>query len=691
MNRSRIFDLAMISLLGLACSLSVPGASAQNSAPGIDPATKTAAAEAPLIPRANFLSNPTRIQARLSPDGKWLSWLAPRDGVMNIWVAPASDLSKARALTAEKPRPIRDHSWAPDSSMVLYTYDKSGNENFRLFGVDVATGAERAYAAFERAGVEITAVSRRVKDRILVGLNNRDPRWHDIYSLDLASGALTLVLKNEGFGDVWADQNLRPRIVSIPRNDGGIGYFRVNDGAVEREPFVAAGLEDAWITQPLWFTADGRTLYWLDSRGRDTAALVAQDVASGRFTVLAEDSKVDLSGFLSDPETNAVQAYATNYLRKEWAALDPMIRADLDYLKTQVTGEISVTSQTDANDAWLVEVDSATAQVATYRYDRKTRALAKLFVRRPELEGETLADVTPLEIRSRDGHTLVSYLTLPPGSDPNGHGRPDRPLPMVLLVHGGPWTRDEYGYDGPHQWLASRGYAVLSVNFRGSTGFGKAFLSAGDLEWGAKMQDDLNDAVDWAIAQRITTADKVAIMGASYGGYATLVGLTFTPDRFAGGVALAAPSNLNTLVDAIPASWTADRVALERRIGDPATEAGRRLLHDRSPLNHVDALKKPLLIGQGANDPRVKQEESDEIVSAMAKKGLPVTYTLFPDEGHELTRPENRLAFYAAAEQFLGAWLGGRVEPIGGAMKASSATVPHGAAFIPGLAEALAR
>jgi dipeptidyl aminopeptidase/acylaminoacyl peptidase len=386
-----------------------------------------------------------------------------------------------------------------------------------------------------------------------------------------------------------------------------------------------------------------------------------------------------------------VQAYATNYLRNEWTALDRVISADLAYLKAKLKGDISVTSQTDANDAWIVEVDSATASIATYRYDRTTKALTKLFVSRPELEGETLAAMIPIEIQSRDGLTLVSYLTLPPASDPNGNGRPDKPVPMVLLVHGGPWSRDIYGYYGLHQWLANRSYAVLSVNFRGSTGFGKAFVSAGDLEWGAKMHDDLIDAVDWAIAAGITTADKVAIMGMSYGGYATLVGLTFTPDRFACGVDIVGPSNLNTLLDNSPAYWTKDEHSVQKRIGDPTTEQGRQLLHDRSPLFKVEAIKRPLLIGQGTNDPRVNQAESGQIVNAMAKKGIPVTYILFPDEGHGFVRPENRIAFFAAAEQFLAAFLGGRAEPIDGAIKASSATVPHGAAFTPGLAEALAQ
>jgi dipeptidyl aminopeptidase/acylaminoacyl peptidase len=652
-------------------------------------AARTSAAEVPLIARADFFGNPTRAQGRLSPDGKWLSWLAPRDGVLNIWLAPASDPSAARALTTESRAPIRDHLWAPNSAMLLISKDRGGDENFVLFGVDIATGAQRPFTPFENTQARIMGVSRHVKDRILIGLNNRDPRWHDIYSLDLASGDRTPVLKNEGYDNVWADQNLRPRIVSKPREDGGVAYFNVSGETVEREPFASAGFEDAWTTSPLWFTADGSTIYWIDSRGRDTAALIAADIASGRFTVLAENSKADIGHFLSDPETNVVQAYATDYLRNEWTALDRVTGADLAYLKANLKGDISVVSQTDANDAWIVEVDSAAAPLATYRYDRATKTLAKLFVGRAELEGKTLADMIPIEIRARDGLTLVSYLVLPPGSDPNGSGRPDKPVPMVLLVHGGPWSRDVYGYYGLAQWLANRGYAVLSVNFRGSTGFGKAFVSAGDLQWGAKMHDDLIDAVDWAIGGRITTADKVAIMGMSYGGYATLVGMTFTPDRFACGIDIYGPSNLNTLLASSPAYWTAEEYNVHKRIGDPTTAEGRQLLHDRSPLFKVEAIKRPLLIGQGANDPRVKQAESDQIVNAVAKKGIPVTYILFPDEGHSFARPENRVAFYAAAEQFLAAFLGGRAEPIEGAIKVSSARVPHGAAFTPGLAEAL--
>lgn len=296
----------------------------------------------------------------------------------------------------------------------------------------------------------------------------------------------------------------------------------------------------------------------------------------------------------------------------------------------------------------------------------------------------------PVEIKARDGLTLVSYLTLPAGSDANRDGKADRPAPLILLVHGGPWARDEYGYNSYHQWLANRGYAVLSVNYRASTGFGKDFLAAGNLQWGKKMHDDLIDAVDWAVASGVTTPDKVAIMGGSYGGYATLAGLTLTPDKFACGVDIVGPSNLFTLLGTIPAYWESFKQQFYQRMGNPTTDDGRALLQAASPLTHVDKIKKPLLIGQGANDPRVKQAESDQIVSAMKAKGIPVTYVLFPDEGHGFARPTNNIAFNAVTENFLQPCLGGRAEPIGDTIKGSTAKVPHGAEFAPGLPQAIA-
>jgi dipeptidyl aminopeptidase/acylaminoacyl peptidase len=647
------------------------------------------AAEAPLIERTKLFGNPSRAAGRVSPDGKWLSWLAPRDGMMNIWVAPTADPTKARPLTAEKVRPIRNYFWSPDASIILFINDKGGDENFLLYGVDVATGAQKLLTPFEKTRVQVFGLSRHVKDRILIGLNNRDAHWHDVYSLDLKTGQLTLVLKNDGFGGFGVDEQLHLRTASKPRPDGGTDIYRVENNQVAAKPDETIGFEDS-ETSPVGFTVDGNTQYWIDSRGRDTAVLVAQDMTTNKRTVLAEDARADIDGALADPKTGRIDAYAVNYLKTDWTPLDATIKPDLAFLKSQLKGQVSVTSRTDADDLWTVAVDPVSGPATTYLYDRKAKRLAKLFVGRPELESATLAGMHPVEIKTRDGLTEVSYLTLPSGSDANGDGVPDHPVPMVLLVHGGPWGRDEYGYNGLHQWLANRGYAVLSPNYRASTGFGKKYLAAGNLQWGLKMHDDLIDAVDWAVKKGVTSRDKVAIMGGSYGGYATLAGMTFTPDRFACGVDIVGPSNLNTLLESIPAYWIAGREQMYRRMGDPRTAEGQAVLKAASPLFKADAIKRPLLIGQGANDPRVNQREASQIVAAMKAKNIPVTYILFPDEGHGFARPENNIAFYAITEQFLGKCLGGRAEPYGKAFAGSSITSPYGAEFAPGLQAALA-
>ncbi|MBY8823944.1 S9 family peptidase [Sphingomonas colocasiae] len=646
-------------------------------------------AAAPLIERAKLFGNPSRAAGTLSPDGKWLSWIAPRDGVLNIWIAPSAGLTDAKPVTAETVRPIREHLWAPDSRSVLYIQDKGGDENFLLYGVDIATGVETNLTPFENTRVMLVGSSVTIKDRILIGLNNRDPHWHDIHSLDLNSGALTELIRGDGFAGFLADDTLTLRLAVGPNEAGGMDYFRVVDGVVEDEPIASAGLEDALTTSPAGFTTDGKTLYWIDSRGRNTAALIAQDVASGDSVIVAEDARADIGGVLSDPKTGVIQAYSVDYLTTEWTAIDLGIGEDLAFLEARLPGKIAVTSRTEADDKWTVAHDAVTASPAVYLYDRTAKTLDQLYVSRPELDGAPLVAMHAREIPARDGLTLVSYLSLPPGSDMDGDGRPDSPLPMVLLVHGGPWARDAYGYNPYHQWLANRGYAVLSVNFRGSTGFGKAFISAADLQWGRKMHDDLLDAVAWAEQQGIALPGGTAIMGGSYGGYATLAGLAFTPDIFACGVDIVGPSNLETLLATIPPYWEAARQQFHQRMGNPETPDGLTMLKERSPLHKAGDIRKPLLIGQGANDPRVNQAESDQIVTAMKAHGIPVTYVLFPDEGHGFARPENNIAFNAIAENFLQACLGGRAEPIGGTVKASSAEIPEGAAFTPGLEAAL--
>ena len=653
-----------------------------------NPSTPTA--ETPLIARAKIFGNPTKTGGRISPDGQWLSWIAPRDGVLNVWVAPVSDPSLARPLTAEKLRPIRTTFWSPDSKTVLFINDKGGDENFLLYGVDVASGTQRSFTPFEKTRVEVIHISRKIKDRILVGVNNRDPRWHDVYSLELATAKLTLVRKNDGYAGFLSDDDLTLRVAEKSRDDGGSDYYRISGGQVEPKPMAEVALEDSQTTSPVGFTADGKTLYWIESRGRDTAALVAQDVASGQAHVVAQDARADIGDALYDTHTGQAQAYLLSYLKNEYVPLAPAMKADLDFLKAKAAqGQFTITSRTDADDQWLVAIDPVTAPVSTWLYQRQGQRLTQLFVSRPELEGAPLVQMFPQEIKARDGLTLVSYLTLPKAADANGDGKADKPVPMVLFVHGGPWARDGYGYNSYHQWLANRGYAVLSVNYRGSTGFGKGFISAGDKQWGRKMHDDLLDAVDWAVKSGVTTRDKVAIMGGSYGGYATLAGVAFTPTAFACGVDIVGPSNLFTLLQTIPPYWEAFKQQMYQRMGDPTTEAGKALLKERSPLNSADKIVRPLLIGQGANDPRVNVAESDQIVAAMAAKNIPVTYVLFPDEGHGFARPVNNIAFNAVSENFLAQCLGGRAEAIGDTIKASTAQIKHGAEFAPGLKEAI--
>jgi dipeptidyl aminopeptidase/acylaminoacyl peptidase len=652
-------------------------------------AVPASAADAPLIERTKLFGNPSKTQARLSPDGKYLSWIAPRDGVLNIWVAPRSDLAAAKPLTNERKRPLRQHFWSPDSSQIMFVQDKGGDENFLLYAVNVATGAERNLTPFEKTRVQIVGASKTIRDRILIGLNNRDARWHDIYSLDLATGKLTEVIKGDGYAGFLADESLKLRIALRPNEAGGNDFFRVEGGKVEEKPFGNTALADSLTTSPAGFTTDGKTLYWIDSRGRDTAALLAQDVASGKMSTVAENGKADIGGIMADPKTGVIQAWSANYLRNEWTAIDPVIGKDLAFLRSKLKGDVNVGSRTDNDDFWVVSVDPVTAPPSTHIYDRKAKTVTQLYVSRPELEGAPLVAMHPREIKSRDGQTMVSYLTLPPGSDEDGDGRPEKAVPMVLLVHGGPWARDNYGYNGSHQWLANRGYAVLSVNFRGSTGFGKNYISAGDQQWGLKMHDDLIDSVDWAVKQGVTSADKVAIMGGSYGGYATLAGLAFTPEKFACGVDIVGPSNLETLLKTIPPYWTAGIQQFHQRMGNPNTPEGLKLLKAASPLYKADKIVKPLLIGQGANDPRVNQAESDQIVAAMKAKNIPVTYVLFPDEGHGFARPANTIAFNAVTEGFLSKCLGGRAEPIGAAIAQSSAKVPHGAEYSPELTAAL--
>jgi len=641
-----------------------------------------------LIPRKELFGNPSRFQPEISPDGEYLTWLAPRDGVLNVWLAPVGDLDAAEPLTAVTKRPIAMQGWTYRPSLVWYISDDDGDENWRIFTVDVETKAVRSLTPLSGIQAQFLRASPDRPDTILVGLNDRDARWHDVWSVDLQSGARTLLLENKDeFSNFLFDWDLRPRLIRKQRlREGGAMLYRYVEGRIE--PILEIPQDDALTTWPSFFSKAADAWFMVSSIGRDTAAYFRVDTATNRQTLLAEHPKADVGGGIWNPVTREVDAATATHLRQEWLVINEAVRPDVQLLQRRLDGfEFAVIDQSQDNARWLVLAHDAAQPAVYYLYDRPAGTVSELFSARPELKHYRLAPMHGHVVKARDGLDLVSYLTLPAEVEST---KPREPLPMVLIVHGGPWGRDGYGYRGDHQWLADRGYAVLSVNYRASAGFGKAFLNAGDREHAGKMHNDLVDAVEWAVREGIAQHDKVAIMGASYGGYATLVGLTFTPDVFRCGVSIVGISNLVTMLQTIPPYWATFADQMYRRYADPNTEEGRAWLTARSPLTHVDKISRPLLIGHGANDVRCKLAESDQIVAAMHARNLPVTYVVYPDEGHGFVRPENRLSFNAIVEAFLAEHLGGAVEPVGDDFAGASLEVRAGADAVRGVSKALA-
>jgi dipeptidyl aminopeptidase/acylaminoacyl peptidase len=644
------------------------------------------AADIELIPRSSIFGNPTKSQGLISPDGKWLSWIAPRDGVLNVWVAPTDDPSKARPLTEEKIRPIRQHFWAKNSKMILFVNDRGGDENFLLYGVSPEGGDLKSYTPFQKTRVRVLKTSRTHPDELLLGINNRKAAFHDLHLLDLRTGTLKLVYENNEFANFEADEELVPRLAFKEKPGGALDVMRFDNG--KTSPFATVPAEDSLTTNVIEIAPNGRKLLAVDSRGRDKAALVEIDLDNAATRVLGESAKADVAGVLLNPRTREPEAYSVNYLRNEWVPIGDAVKGDIEVLNRLIKGTWQVPSRNDADTHWVVLADEVVKPITYYLYDRQGRKLDPLFVTRPQLVGKPLAPMYGVEIKTRDGLTLPSMLTLPVGAAKDGW-HPAKPLPMVLNVHGGPWAQDVFGYNSEAQWLANRGYAVLQVNYRGSTGFGKGFIESATREFGGKMHDDLIDAVRWAIDQKIAIPNKIAIYGGSYGGYATLVGMSFTPETFACGVDIVGPSSLVSLIESFPEYW---KPFLEgtwyRRVGNPAKPEDREFLLSRSPITRVEKISRPLLIAQGANDPRVTQKESDQLVAAMEARKIPVTYVVYNDEGHGFARPENRVSFYAISEGFLSRCLGGRFEPIGD-FKGTNMKVSHGADIVPGLANAM--
>jgi len=642
----------------------------------------------PLIPRATLFGNPDKALPQISPDGTQLAFLAEVNGVLNVWVGPIDKPATAKAVTKDTNRGIRQFRWAYDSKHILYSQDKGGDENWHVFAANCETLETRDLTPMAGIQARIQELSDKYPGDALIAVNDRVKEFHDIYRIEIATGKKTLVQKNDEYGDFVTDSDMNVRLATKILPDGGSEIFRLDGGTWKS--LIKVGPEDQMTTEPLGFDKSGKTLYMTDSRGRNTGALVSMNMDSGEATVLAANPWADAVEIMMHPTEHRIEAVAFNYDRKAWQILDEKIKGDVAFLSKQQPGEADVMSRSLDDKQWIVSYMQDDGPIKYYHYDRPSQKMTFLFTNRKALEGLQLSKMTPVVVKTRDGLNLVNYVSLPVWTDSSVPGLPTAPLPTVLLVHGGPWARDHWGYNGMHQWLANRGYAVISVNYRGSTGFGKKFVNAGNLEWAGKMHDDLIDTVNWAIKEKVSDPAKIAIMGGSYGGYATLVGLTFTPDVFACGVDIVGPSNLQTLIESIPPYWKPIIDVFRSRMGDNTTEEGRKFLNDRSPLSRVDRIKRPLLIGQGANDPRVKQAESDQIVKAMKAKEIPVTYVLFPDEGHGFRRPENSKAFNAVAEAFLAKHLGGRVQPVGDDFKGSSISVPEGADGVPGVKAALA-
>ena len=642
-----------------------------------------------LISRKVLFGNPEKAHARISPDGTKLAYLAPVDGVLNVWVGPVGDPSAAEPVTKDTHRGIRSFFWAYTSAHVLYPQDKDGDEDWHIYSVNLETDEIKDLTPIEKIAARIQQVSLEFPEEILVGINDRDERQlHDIYRVNIVSGERSMIQENPGFAALMTDDDYRVRFALTFTPDGGHLYLKPDPEGGWKE-FTRIDPVDSMTTQPVGFDKTGDRYYMLDSRDRDKAALKVVELETGRAELLAESELADIDGVIVHPTEKTVQAVTFTHARQRLTVLDRAIQPDLDYLDTVADGELKITSRTLDDRLWTVAFLMDDGPLRFYLYDREAKSAKFLFTTQPELEALPLVKMHSRIIKARDGLELVVYLSLPASTDPENAGRPSSPLPMVLFVHGGPWARDDWGYTPNHQWLANRGYAVLSVNYRGSTGFGKSFINKADREWAAAMHDDLIDALDWAVEQKIADRDRVAIVGGSYGGYATLVGLTFTPEVFRCGVDIVGPSNLITMMENPPPYWVPMMPIMKNRVGDFTEEEGREFLKSRSPLTFVDRIQRPLLIAQGKHDPRVKQAESDQIVAAMNEKDIPVSYMLFTEEGHGFAKPENRQAFYAVAEAFLARHLGGDYEPIGDAFEGAAFDVSSGADGVPGLEDAL--
>ena len=608
----------------------------------------------PLIDREILFGNPEKTSPRLSPDGKYLAYIAPdENNVLQVQLRTVGEADD-RQITADQKRGIRIFLWTYSGEELIYLQDVDGDENWHLFLVNIQSNLVRDLTPFQGVQAWPIAVDRNFPNEILVGMNISDRRKHDVYRINLKNGAVELDTDNPGNIVGWtADAQFQVRAATATTADGGSELLFRETADKSWESLRSWGPDDEGGA--VMFSENGKILYIIGNHDANAGRLIALDLETKQETAIASDPEYDVGDIVVHPTKREIQAVSFYKDKQEWQILDQSIAADFEAIGKFRPGEFNITSRNLADTTWLVVYMTDDGPYYYYAFDRTSKTFTFLFSNQPKLEGLPLSSMAPISYTARDGLTIHGYLTKPIGVS--------TPVPTVLLVHGGPWGRDTWGYDPEAQWLANRGYAVLQINFRGSAGYGKAFLNAGNREWAGKMHDDLLDGVNWLVETGISQPDKIAIMGGSYGGYAALVGVTFTPDVFACAVDIVGPSNVITLLQTIPPYWEPIKAIFYHRVGNLETEP--EFLKSRSPLFFVDRIQKPLLIGQGANDPRVKESESEQIVNAMKQAGKPVEYVLYTDEGHGFARPENRLHFYAIAEEFLAKYLGGRFEPAG--------------------------
>jgi len=651
-----------------------------------------------LLPLQLLLAPAEFLAPQISPDGRWISYIAPLNGISNFYVAPATEPQNGKVVTKYTGRGIQAtdvsgvvmYQWHANSYQLIYPMDYDGDENWDIHVVDIHTGADQNLTPSPGVKNEIIAYHADTPDTVLVQGAGVHPMLPNVYRLNLDTGDKELLFTNPGnVVGFLGDNALNVRAAVGLNATGGVDVLRVVDNA-SLEPFVVITAEDmpaltSSSAQKIFRVDENNEhLFLYDVEARDTTALVSLNLASGKKQLIAHDAQADLAGILYEPGTNKPLAYAKNWTRTSWHAIDKSVQSDINFLNEQAQGDWQVVSQSADNRKWIVQDMLSHKPIRFFLYDRVDKRIAELFTSTPALEGLALSRLHPFIVKTEDGLDLVSYLLLPPWMDPDESGRPSKPVPIVILVHGGPSDeRAQFAYGPFLHWLANRGYGVLYVNFRGSAGFGKSFMNGQIREWGGKMHQDILDHVSWAIDEGIADPEKVAILGGSYGGYEVLVAMTMTPEVFACGIDLVGPSNLEIFMP----HWDEDRMGMV--LGDPRTEEGRLFLRSRSPINFAHQMTNPLLVGQGANDSRVPQSQSDLIVDVMRKNNSAVTYLLYPDEGHGLMRVENNFSFWAISEIFLSQCLGGRAIPIGTALEGSSLQAPVGAEFIPGLVEAL--